>query len=100
SARAGLISCEQSLNTQPGRNNVGRSRRLKALIAAGSIAGILLAPGAAGAQTYPNHPVRLVVGFAPGGNTDLIARIVADKVQGALGQRVIIDNRRGANGAI
>jgi tripartite-type tricarboxylate transporter receptor subunit TctC len=79
---------------------VGYARRLNALIAAGSIAGALLAPSAAPAQTYPNHPVRLVVGFAPGGNTDLIARIVADKVQGALGQRVIVDNRGGANGSI
>jgi tripartite-type tricarboxylate transporter receptor subunit TctC len=79
---------------------VGHSRRLNGLIAAGSIAGALLAPSAAPAQTYPNHPVRLVVGFAPGGNTDLIARIVADKVQGVLGQRVIVDNRGGANGAI
>jgi tripartite-type tricarboxylate transporter receptor subunit TctC len=73
---------------------------LKALIAAASVAGALLTPGTAPAQTYPNHPVRLVVGFAPGGNTDLIARVVADKVQGVLGQRVIIDNRGGANGAI
>ena len=79
---------------------MGRSRLLNTLIAAGSIAGALLTPNAAGAQTYPNHPVRLVVGFAPGGNTDLIARIVADKVQGILGQRVIVDNRGGANGAI
>jgi tripartite-type tricarboxylate transporter receptor subunit TctC len=79
---------------------VARFRRLNGLIAAGSIAGALMAPSAAPAQTYPNHPVRLVVGFAPGGNTDLIARIVADKVQGPLGQRVIIDNRGGANGAI
>jgi tripartite-type tricarboxylate transporter receptor subunit TctC len=79
---------------------VARFRRLNGLIAAGSIVGALMAPSAAPAQTYPNHPVRLVVGFAPGGNTDLIARIVADKVQGPLGQRVIIDNRGGANGAI
>src|SRR6266567_6092802 len=79
---------------------VGRFRRLKSLVAAVSIAGALLAPSQAGAQTYPNHPVRLVVGFAPGGNTDLIARIVADKVQAQLGQRVIVDNRGGANGAI
>jgi tripartite-type tricarboxylate transporter receptor subunit TctC len=79
---------------------VARFRRLNGLIAAAAMAGAVMAPSAAGAQTYPSHPVRLVVGFAPGGNTDLIARIVADKVQGPLGQRVIIDNRGGANGAI
>jgi tripartite-type tricarboxylate transporter receptor subunit TctC len=79
---------------------VGRSRRLNALIAAGSIAGAMMAPSTAPAQTYPSHPIRLVVGFAAGGNTDLIARIVADKAQGALGQRVIVENRGGANGAI
>jgi tripartite-type tricarboxylate transporter receptor subunit TctC len=79
---------------------VARFRRLNGLIAAASMAGALMAPSLAGAQTYPNHPVRLVVGFAPGGNTDLIARIVAERVQGPLGQRVIIDNRGGANGAI
>jgi tripartite-type tricarboxylate transporter receptor subunit TctC len=79
---------------------VGRFRRVNALIAAGSMAGALLAPSAASAQTYPNHPIRLVVGFAAGGNTDLIARVVADKVQATLGQRVIVENRGGANGAI
>jgi tripartite-type tricarboxylate transporter receptor subunit TctC len=79
---------------------VARFRRLNGLIAAAAMAGAVMAPSAAGAQTYPNHPVRLVVGFAPGGNTDLIARIVAERVQGPLGQRVIIDNRGGANGAI
>jgi tripartite-type tricarboxylate transporter receptor subunit TctC len=70
------------------------------LAAASSIASAVLVPSFASAQTYPNHPVRLVVGFAPGGNTDLIARIVADKVSGLLGQRVIVENRGGANGAI
>ena len=79
---------------------MARVCRLNGLIAAVSMAGALVAPSAAGAQAYPNHPVRLVVGFAPGGNTDLIARIVAERVQGPLGQRVIIDNRGGANGAI
>jgi tripartite-type tricarboxylate transporter receptor subunit TctC len=78
---------------------VGRSR-LFAVIAAASIAGTLMAPRPAPAQTYPNHPIRLVVGFAAGGNTDLIARIVADKAGGLLGQRIIVENRGGANGAI
>ena len=79
---------------------MGRSRRVNSLIAAGSIVGALLVPGAAPAQTYPNHPIRLVVGFAAGGNTDLIARIVADKASAALGQRIVVENRGGANGAI
>jgi tripartite-type tricarboxylate transporter receptor subunit TctC len=79
---------------------VGRLRRIHALIAAGSIAGALMAPCPASAQSYPKHPIRLVVGFAAGGNTDLIARIVADKAQAALGQRIIVENRGGANGAI
>jgi tripartite-type tricarboxylate transporter receptor subunit TctC len=71
--------------------------RLFACLAAAVLASL---PTAASAQSFPNHPIRVVVGFAPGGNTDLIARIVADKVQGTLGQRVIVDNRGGANGAI
>jgi tripartite-type tricarboxylate transporter receptor subunit TctC len=52
------------------------------------------------AQDYPNRPIRLVVGFAPGGNTDFVARIVADKVRAQLGQTVVIENKPGANGAI
>jgi tripartite-type tricarboxylate transporter receptor subunit TctC len=80
-----------------------RPRRLNALCAATlatALACVLPSARPASAQAYPNHPIHLVVGFAPGGNTDLIARIVADKVQGPLGQRVIVDNRGGANGAI
>jgi tripartite-type tricarboxylate transporter receptor subunit TctC len=79
---------------------VGRSRLFPAVIAAASLAAVLVAPRPAPAQTYPNHPIRLVVGFAAGGNTDLIARIVADKAGGLLGQRIIVENRAGANGAI
>jgi tripartite-type tricarboxylate transporter receptor subunit TctC len=78
---------------------VGRSRLFPAVIAAASLAA-LLAPRPAPAQTYPSHPIRLVVGFAAGGNTDLIARIVADKAGALLGQRIIVENRGGANGAI
>ncbi|MDO8596688.1 MAG: tripartite tricarboxylate transporter substrate binding protein [Sulfuricaulis sp.] len=52
------------------------------------------------AQTFPDKPVRIVVGYAPGGATDLVGRILADGVTELLGQSVIIDNRAGAGGAI
>jgi tripartite-type tricarboxylate transporter receptor subunit TctC len=52
------------------------------------------------AQAYPAHPVRLIVGFSPGGGTDVVARVVGQKVGEALGQQVIIENRPGATGTI
>jgi len=54
----------------------------------------------AGAQTYPARPIRLVVGFPPGGGTDIVARIVGQKLTEAWGQQVIVDNRPGAAGMI
>ncbi len=57
-------------------------------------------PNLAAAQTYPNKPVRLVVPFAPGGTTDLLARIITEKMGAALGQTVIVENKAGAGGAI
>ncbi len=51
-------------------------------------------------QTYPNRPIRMIVAFTPGGSTDYVARLVADKVKGPLGQSVVVENKPGANGAI
>ena len=53
-----------------------------------------------GAQTYPSKPIRLVVGFPPGGGSDAFARILGQRIGEQLGQQVIIDNRPGANGNV
>jgi tripartite-type tricarboxylate transporter receptor subunit TctC len=52
------------------------------------------------AQAFPSRPIRIVIGFPPGGGIDILARLMAPKMSERLGQAVIIDNRPGANGQI
>jgi tripartite-type tricarboxylate transporter receptor subunit TctC len=59
-----------------------------------------LAAGAALAQEWPSKPLRFIVPYPPGGGTDVIARIVQPRLQEALGQTIVIENRGGAGGAV
>ena len=75
------------------RRQVLRCVGLTALLAAG--AGVAQAQ-----QGYPTKPVRLIVPFAPGGTTDIIARVIAQSITPALGQVLVVENRGGAGGSI
>ena len=70
------------------------ARRLLCLLA------LALLPSVALAQAFPAKPIRIVVGFAPGGPTDIVTRAIAQKLAENLGQSVIVDNRAGAGGVI
>ena len=52
------------------------------------------------AETFPTRPITMMVGFPPGGPTDTLARIIADAMQGSLGQPVVVETLSGASGTI
>ncbi len=70
-----------------------------ALAALAGLAGLLFA-GATAAQAYPNKPINVIVSFPPGGDTDALARLFAEKLGARVGQTVIVENKTGASGTI
>jgi tripartite-type tricarboxylate transporter receptor subunit TctC len=79
-------------------NGVRRMQR-RILIATCTASWLLCASGA-WAQAYPTKPVKLVVPFAPGGTTDIVARVVAEKINGPLGQTLVVENKAGGGGSV
>lgn len=73
---------------------------LSALLWAAAISAGLLFTGQAAAQEYPAKPIRFVVGFTPGGTTDILAREIGARMQESWGRAIVVDNRPGAGGNI
>ena len=79
--------------------STSKSRRLICVSGFMSLLALALAPMAM-AQTYPSKPIKMIVPFPAGGTTDIVARIVAQKMSESMGQAITVDNRGGAGGAI
>lgn len=73
---------------------------MKTLAALFTITLSLFAAPVSAQETYPSRPIRIVVGFSPGGSTDILARVVGQRLSETLGQPVIVDNRPGAGGSV
>lgn len=60
----------------------------------------LTAAGPTSAQPYPSKPVKIIVGFAPGGGNDIVARLIAQQLSSSMGQQFIVENKPGAGGSL
>ena len=69
-------------------------------LALATLVGLLLGPLSAGAQTYPDKPITLMVPFAAGGSTDVFARLVGQSMSQTLGQQIVVENAAGAGGTV
>ena len=73
---------------------------MRKLILTAAIAAFAFCTSVAQAQTYPNKPIKIVVPFPPGGTTDIVARMVAQRMSESMGQPITVENRGGAGGSI